>query len=176
MADPHVGGADMFGYLPPVKADAVKAHDTNHHIWRYYEFLVCAWLSRMGHYVIHCDAIGFDLIVDYEGESYRVDVKSTAAIAYDLHNPRQINPTKRIKWNLRKGNHGNKDRGIHPSDTDLLALVYRPTETGLFLPVLKPIKEFKVKTSLMQAAGDGSSSLKSAIERLRQQRDRLTFT
>jgi hypothetical protein len=41
---------------------------------RYAEFMVCSFLTKMGHHAIHVDTHGFDIVLDYEGSSYRIDV------------------------------------------------------------------------------------------------------
>lgn len=136
---------------------------------RYAEFMVCAYLTRIGLNVIHVDSVGFDLIINYEGVSYRVDVKSTSRS--------QRGPFKEtVIWNTIKATwiegHTTKKlrRKLRPSDADLLALFFRPLETVIFYPIIKPIGGVKMPLSAVRNAGDGRSTLRMAIEKLQKHR------
>jgi hypothetical protein len=70
---------DLFGKVADEPSVSPKPGQSEATIkGRYAEFMVCAYLARLGHNVIHVDATGFDLILEYEGHSYRLDVKSTS--------------------------------------------------------------------------------------------------
>ena len=135
---------------------------------RYAEFMVCAYLTKLGHNVLHVDASGFDLILEYDGCSYRVDVKSTDNI--------YRGPFKEsAKWACTKGywiegEVAKTRRAITPNDTDLMALFHRSFDSVVFYPVIKAIHEVRLPLSFVRNSGAGKESLEVAIKKLMKSR------
>lgn len=155
--------SDLFGYQPEREAE-IEANGHYNLAGRYAEFMVCAFLTRMGYAVTHVNAKGFDIILETEERSYRVDVKSTATVTdsgkaawtvgkdYWLHKPE---PGK------------NKRRApVSPKETDILALFHRLTETVVFVPVVIPLTRVMLPMTGVRNAGDGQASLEHALRKL----------
>lgn len=129
---------------------------------RYAEFMVCAYLTKMGHHVVHVDTIGFDIILAYEGRSYRIDVKSTNS--YIIGKEKE-----RCEWGFTRWKYINKryvGQPITPSDTDILALYHLAFDTVVFIPVLGPVYHIRVPASQVRSAGNGQESLVITIQQL----------
>ena len=128
---------------------------------RYAEFMVCAYLSKLGHTVHHIDAVGFDLILEYENVSYRVDVKSSKQT--------YIGPRKEMAvWNTNKshwvqGAANKYQRWMTPADCDMLALFHSTFNTVVYYPVVKPIHDVRLPLSQVRNSDYGEASLRAAI-------------
>ena len=138
---------------------------------RYAEFMVCAFLTKLGYDVLHVDAAGFDLILDYEGESYRVDVKSSDNVYQGkrrvtcMWHTRKNTKVRRIVGGYDVAVSG-QQRNLTPHDADLLALFQERFETVVFYAVLRPLRFVSLPASQVQASGYGETSLKAAIKAL----------
>lgn len=106
---------------------------------RYAEFMVCAYLTRLGHNVIHVDTTGFDLILEYDGHSYRLDVKSTSRARIGTLKQSVLWHTKKAHWRI--GETEKRRRPINPDDCDMLALFHNVFETVVYYPVIKPQRQ-----------------------------------
>jgi hypothetical protein len=165
--------ADLFGCVANDDAELTLNNGADLR-GRYAEFQVCANLTKLGYYVVHVDAAGFDLLLDYEDQTYRVEVKSGSR-SYEG------SFKQRIQWRVaRRGRMGSENhfryrqrRPITPVDTDLLALFCRIYETTVFYPVLGPINAVRLPTSFVRNSGDGQKSLSSAILKLQRYRERI---
>lgn len=171
-ADRRAVVRDLFGE-PTKQADtriAAKAQQSESTLLgRYAEFMVCAYLSRLGHTVHHVDAAGFDLILEYENASYRIDVKSTSHT--------YIGPRKEMAfWNVHKNyrielgtEHGTEQgkrrnrRMLLPDDCDMLALFHNSFSTVVYYPVTKPLKQVRLPLSQVRNTDYGEASLKAAV-------------
>jgi hypothetical protein len=155
---------DLFGNIVDVSSSAEVEAEKFPRLPRYAEFMVCAFLTKMGHYCVHVDTIGFDIILDYEGRSYRVDVKSTS----DYH---QGGLKERCTWELAKqrsiGGGRYVNRLLTSDEVDLLALYHLGFDTVIFVPVLRPMRRISLPASQVRLAGDGGSSLPVAVQQLR---------
>lgn len=122
---------DLFG--EPACVDDDCADDLNHsQLGRYAEFMVCAQLCKAGYYVVHVDAVGFDLVVSTDEGSYTVQVKSTS----NSENGRCTWGISAHKEAGRGGrNEKRKARPIRRSDADLLALFHQQYGTTIIVPV-----------------------------------------
>jgi len=155
---------DLFGE-PTKQVDtriAAKAQQSESTLLgRYAEFMVCAYLSKLGHTVHHVDAAGFDLILEYENVSYRIDVKSTSHT--------YIGPRKEMAfWNLHKNyriEQGERRtrRMLLPNDCDMLALFHNSFSTVVYYPVTKPLKQVRLPLSQVRNSDYGEASLKAAV-------------
>jgi hypothetical protein len=171
MADDEYITSDLFGYVADNDDEPAIGNGTDLR-GRYAEFLVCANLTKLGYYVVHVDAAGFDLLLDYEEQTYRIEVKSGSRS--------HEGPFKqRMEWRVaRRGREGSENhvryrrrRPITPADTDLLALYCRVYETTVFYPVLGPINAVRLPTSFVRNSAEGQKSLSSAIAKLQRFRD-----
>jgi hypothetical protein len=130
-------------------------------VGRYAEFMVCAYLSRLGYNVHHVDAAGFDLILEHSSGSYRIDVKSSTQT--------YIGPRKEMAvWTVPKshwiqGKAKKNYRWMTPDDCDILALFHRTFETVVYYPVVKPIHDVRLPISQVRNNDYGEASLKAAI-------------
>ena len=105
---------------------------TDSQLGRYAEFMVCAELTKLGYYVVHVDAPGFDLILSTDTMSVRVQVKSTSSVNQGY-----------CRWNCvthaEAGNGGKrkvrKSRRLSRADTDLVALFHHVFGTTVFMLV-----------------------------------------
>lgn len=91
------------------------------------EFLVCVELTRLGYFVTHVDAPGFDLVLCVNDASFRVQVKSSTQIR-----------NGRCRWVLHVGRYINgvdQKRAITRASADLLALYHHEFSTIVFVPV-----------------------------------------
>ena len=137
---------------------------------RYAEFMVCAFLSEMGHQAFHVNAAGFDLILEYQGFSYRVEVKSSNFALKGPHKERVVWKVGRgINYDPVKGQLNRNKRTRRPliaTDVELLALFYRPLDTVVFYPVMKPISHVLLPLSFVRNAGRGEATLGPAIKKI----------
>jgi len=144
---------DLFGHALPQESSRRNSERVSK--GRYAEFMVCAYLSRMGHHVIHVDTIGFDLVLVYEGQSYRVQVKSSKSVE-----------TNSCQWHsITPGNVANK-RWFGPRDADLIACYHSVFDTVVFVPVLEPLCQVRLPLNQVRAAGIGEASLAAAVKKL----------
>lgn len=138
---------------------------------RYAEFMICAYLTRMGLNVLHVDATGFDLILEFDGASYRIDVKSTGR---SIQGPfKQSVQWRALKSYWSEGETTKRRRKIGPNDADLLALFYTPLGTVVFYPVVKPIDKVRLPMTVVRNAGKGENTLHLAIAKLLKHRSLL---
>jgi len=167
---------DLFGYAPEIEPENGDQHSFEK-ISRYSEFLICAWLSRMGHGVIHENAAGYDIVLHYNntGRPWLVDVKSSAQID-DRSSKRSSYVLWRVSKNTTKTINGvrrsGRGRHLDEADCDILALFYRPLETVFFHPVLEPLHTIRLPVAVMRTSGDGKGSLDAAISKLSQRLNR----
>jgi len=127
---------------------------------RYAEFMVCAYLARLGHNVIHVDATGFDLILEYEGRSYRLDVKSTSRAYMGAYKQSVLWHLVKAQW--REGEAAKRRRPVTPDDCDMLALFHNVFETVVYYPVTKPIMQINLPLSQVRNTDYGAASLAAA--------------
>ena len=128
---------------------------------RYAEFLVCAELSKLGYYVWHCDAPGFDIILVVDEQSLRVQVRATNFIENGY-----------CVWNCRKSD-GNRDknnfcrsRAMDRRDTDLIALHHLIFGTTIFVSVDEISQGGSLRLPVSQIrAHDMSKSLERVLGR-----------
>ena len=155
--------SDLFGETPKVQTRiaAKSQHSESTLVGRYAEFMVCAYLSKLGHMVHHVDAAGFDLILEYENASYRIDVKSS--------NQTYIGPRKEMAvWRVPKshwvqGAAKKNYRWMTPQDCDILALFHSTFATVVYYPVIKPIHDVRLPLSQVRNDDYGEASLRAAI-------------
>jgi PD-(D/E)XK endonuclease len=169
MANPNLR-QDLFGFevdqVEPLELRNGTSNESQQ--GRYAEFMVCAYLTKLGYFVIHVDARGFDLVLEAEGQSFRVQVKSTSRV--------YAGPFKQVvEWRLSR-HVRNEDRTRHtriisPFDADIAALFFCPTETVHYIPILKSKRGTRVPISFMRNCGMGETSLKNAIAQKQQQMD-----
>ena len=113
---------------------SAMAHWTR--LGRMAEFLVCAELTRLGYYVTHVDAPGFDLILAVQDASLRVQVKSSTIVECDrcvwslVHH---VNDNGHGRAKPRRG--AGNTRAITRAQADLFALYHHEFGTTVFLPV-----------------------------------------
>jgi hypothetical protein len=151
---------DLFGNLVDVGVVSGIGQEKFPRLPRYAEFMVCAYLTKLGYYCIHVDTIGFDIILDYEGHSYRLDVKATSNY--------QRGPRKEsCEWSFAKSSYKTSNRPIRPDEVDLLALYHLEFDTVVFVPVLRPMHRMALPAGQVRAAGNGEASLSTAIQQLR---------
>jgi hypothetical protein len=159
---------DLFGNLVDVEVVSGITQEKFPRLPRCAEFMVCAYLTKLGYYCVHVDTIGFDIILDYEGHSYRVDVKATSNY--------QRGPRKEsCEWSFAKSNYkpssGGRERyssrPIRPDEVDLLALYHLEFDSVVFVPVLRPMHRMALPAGQVRAAGNGEASLSTAIQQLR---------
>jgi hypothetical protein len=128
---------------------------------RYAEFMVCAYLARLGHNVIHVDATGFDLILEYEARSYRLDVKSTSGAYMGLRK-------QSVLWHLKKshwiqGETAKRQRPMTPDDCDIVALFHTVFDTVVYYPITKPLNKVYLPLSQVRNSDYGAASLAAAV-------------
>jgi hypothetical protein len=133
---------------------------------RYAEFMVCALLTKLGYWVMHLDAPGFDLILRGEDTSLRVQVRSTSSneggyCFWPLHTG-EYRPVE-----TRKNGAGRlKRRILNCSDTDLLALFHHEFGTTIFMSIAD-VRVGEVKFPISQVCDvNAKESLERALERL----------
>jgi len=121
--------------------------------------LVCAELTRLGYYVTHVDAPGFDLILTVENASLRVQVKSTMqtrdgfCIWKCVHRC-AIGPGQRL--DLQKP--------ITKAQADVLALYHHELRSTVFLPV-EGRRIIRLPVSQVRNH-DAAISLRAVLDRL----------
>jgi hypothetical protein len=96
---------------------------------RYAEFLVCAEITKLGYFVVHCPSNGFDLLLIAHSKPIRVQVKSTSIVKgeFCLWKPR-IGGGRREKW-------GKPKRSLTREDADLFALYHHTFNRLMFVAV-----------------------------------------
>jgi hypothetical protein len=160
---------DLFGFAQAKRIEKIKpvvGTSESTFIGRYAEFMVCAYLSKAGHNVFHIDTNGYDLIVEYQGSTFRVDVKGTT----QSHS----GPFKEMAyWSIHKsywieGMVRRSRRSISDRDCDMLALFYLPLDAVAFV-ALGAKEKASVRVPLAQLRADpyGIESFKNVVERLR---------
>lgn len=99
-------------------------------VGRYVEFLVCAELTKLGYFVTHCDAPGFDILLVADGKPFRVQVKSSHKVE-----------DGRCIWRTRVTMTGTgKQRIKRPltkADADIVALYHCQFDRMIFAPISK---------------------------------------
>jgi hypothetical protein len=163
MADSNVGDLDLFGQAISKREPFISRNGISQNTLtgRYAEFMVCAYLTRMGYNVMHVDAQGYDVILEHEHRSYRIDVKATANM--------QCGPRASIaSWRIHNKvwrNNSKVDRPVTPQDTDLLALFHLELNVVLFYPVVEAVKgSLQFPLGVLRNSGDGQASLEAAIK------------
>jgi hypothetical protein len=170
MANDIVGDLDLFGQATIAKREPFVSNNgisQDTLTGRYAEFMVCAYLTRMGYNVMHVDAAGYDLILDCEHRNYRIDVKASSVIRCGVRNAR-------CKWTVGKSakhingqQRNGKTRPITRQDADLLALFHLEFESVVFYPIIKPLcGTLTIPLAIVKASGNGQASLGTAMERL----------
>jgi len=136
---------------------------------RYAEFMVCAYLTQMGHVAHHLDVTGFDVILEYEGLTIRVQVKSTTRVT---HGPFKSS----VRWDVGRGSRyggGHKkhpSKGLLPRDADIAALFYAPLQAVVFYPILKCLHSITLPLSFVRNSKRGEVSLGAAINKWKKNR------
>jgi len=114
----------------PVERLGAMPHWTR--LGRMAEFLVCAELTKLGYYVTHVDAPGFDLILAVRDASLRVQVKSSTRISAGFC-------TWELVHHIHEHNKPRRGAGrtlpITKAQADLLALYHHEYGTTVFLAV-----------------------------------------
>ncbi|HEY2243480.1 MAG TPA: hypothetical protein VGH47_04550 [Xanthobacteraceae bacterium] len=159
MAKCDVGTFDLFGQVALKQTEQLNGFDQRPlngftKDGRYAEFIVCAYLTRMGYHATHVDTQGFDILLRHETRSYRIDVKSTSHVRRGTFKERAV-------WNIV--NHTRPEPGrqrVHvrkgPLDADLLALFFRPLETVVFRAVDEEMKlRLLLPLALVRNSHDG---------------------
>jgi hypothetical protein len=167
MADSNVGDLDLFGQAPAPRKLFISKNGIAEStlIGRYAEFMVCAYLTRMGYNVMHVDAAGYDLMIECHNRPYRIDVKATsvmrAPVCWKVR--KKVSLPGRFKIN----GDGRRDRPVVRDDCDMLALFHLEFNTVVFYPVLAPVTVVTVPLAFVKNSGDGQASLEIAIQKLR---------
>jgi hypothetical protein len=110
--------ASLFGIEQQI-AETIEEKEDHSRLGRYAEFMVCAELTKLGYYVLHVDAPGFDIILSIDGASWRVQVKSTSLVREGF-----------CRWNLKRHTASNggrvlrKNIPITRAEADILALFH----------------------------------------------------
>jgi hypothetical protein len=138
---------------------------------RFAEFMVCAYLTKLGHNVIHVDANGFDLIVEYQGASYRVDVKSTMNVYIGKRKELVIWKVGKGYW--AGGETQKRTRPVSPLDCDMLALFHSVFETVVFIPVVEQVQEIRLPLSQVRNSDLGAGSFVASIAAIQRGRGGL---
>lgn len=126
---------------------------------RYAEFMVCAELTKLGYYVVHVDAPGFDLIMTTDTMSVRVQVKSTSSVRHgecDWLCLTHLNGSKQKKAR----------RIINRADADLIALYHHVFGTTVFVPISEASAHIKLPVSQVKEH-EATRSLERALRKLR---------
>lgn len=123
---------------------------------RYAEFMVCAELTKLGYYVVHVDAPGFDLILSANSRTFRVQVKSSSTTI-----------DGRRRWRCRiavehRRASGYRKRPITKEDADLLALFDHATGKTIFVPVQGNVGQITIPLSQV-ASVDTQATLLAAL-------------
>jgi hypothetical protein len=169
MANDIVGDLDLFGQASQTREPFTSTNGISQNTLtgRYAEFMVCAYLTRMGRNVMHVDAPGYDLILDYEHRNYRIDVKASSVVRCGVRNARCIwtvgKSAKHINGRQRNG----ETLPITRDDADLLALFHLEFESVVFYPIIRPLcGTLTIPLAIVKASGDGQASLDMAMTRL----------
>jgi hypothetical protein len=170
MANDIVGDLDLFGQAAsPMREPFTSKNGISQNTLtgRYAEFMVCAYLTRMGFNVMHVDAPGYDLILDYEHRNYRIDVKASSVIRCGVRKARCIWTVGKSRKHINGQQRNGKTLPITRQDADLLALYHLEFDTVAFYPILKPLfGTLTIPLAVIKASGDGQASLGTAMERL----------
>jgi len=124
----HDDHQNVFDLFPEETSTETEGELTTSQLGRYAEFMVCAELTKLGYYVQHCDAPGFDVILVVEKRSLRVQVKSTSSVKEG-----------RCYWTCSKCRYSDRDmnnrgrRAIDKSDADLIALYHHVFGTTIYI-------------------------------------------
>jgi hypothetical protein len=169
MANDIVGDLDLFGQAVRKREPFVSKNGLSPFTLtgRYAEFMVCAYLTRMGYNVMHVDAPGYDLILEHQHRIYRIDVKASSVIRCGVRNARCTwtvgKSAKHVYGRQRNG----KTLPITRQDADLLALFHLEFESVVFCPIIKPLcGTLTIPLAVVKASGDGQASLDMAMARL----------
>jgi hypothetical protein len=147
----------LFGDEDHQTAETYEGPTNSSRDGRVAEFLVCAELTRLGYYVTHVDAPGFDVILAVEDASLRVQVKSSTLVTDGYCN-------WKLALNDRKRRHNGTKVAITKAHADLIALYHHQFGTTIFLPVEGKLK---VRLPVSQVKHHVSSdSLSVALKKL----------
>ena len=163
-------GDNVIGFAKPQSSlfedDAAIDNEDNElcssQLGRYAEFMVCAELTKLGYYVVHVDAPGFDLILSANDMSLRVQVKSSTVVTDGY-----------CRWNCHKhqqaSNGGRQSkRGLGRltrADADLVALFHHQFQSIVFVPINEA--RTIMKFSVSQVRGhEAIESLERALAKL----------
>ena len=149
---------ELFGEVEELASE--EALDASQ-IGRLAEFLVCAELTRLGYYVVHCDTRGFDILLSIEDRSLRVQVKSTAVV-------RDGYCIWRCQKHMVAGNAPDRNkRTLDRRDCDLVALFHHVFGTVIFLSIGEVPRGSRIDLPVAQVREVNSGkSLERALARL----------
>jgi hypothetical protein len=153
---------DLFGPLDHkhIELPTVELSRNDAIAGKYAEFMVCAYLTKLGYRVLHIDTIGYDILLEYEGRNFKIDVKIT--------NSSYIGKRKEtVYWHVGKHNRIQgktvERRKAMPYDCDIFALFYLGLDAVGYVPVTKPTKEIAIPISQLRSDPQGELSLKAAL-------------
>lgn len=126
---------------------------------RYVEFIVCAELTKLGYFVTHCDAPGFDILLVASGKPLRVQVKSS----HKIENGKCV-------WRTRVSDGRTQSkarikRPITTNEADILALYHHAFEQLIFVAVRDASAGYIELPIAQVKASDSAKSLVAALRR-----------